>query len=66
MVKRMPEVYIDSLTIHNFGPYYGEHTFDFGAEGHRRATLIGGKNGAGPTCSERYIWPLLAKAAPLI
>lgn len=49
MVERMPEVYIDSLTIHNFGPYYGEHTFDFGAEGHRRATLIGGKNGAGKT-----------------
>jgi hypothetical protein len=22
----MPEVYIDALTINNFGPYYGEHT----------------------------------------
>lgn len=45
----MPEVYIDSLTINNFGPYHGEHTFEFGTEGHRHATLIGGKNGAGKT-----------------
>lgn len=45
----MPEVYIDSLTINNFGPYYGEYTFEFATEGHRHATLIGGKNGAGKT-----------------
>lgn len=45
----MPEVYIDSLTINNFGPYYGEYTFEFTAEGRRHATLIGGKNGAGKT-----------------
>lgn len=45
----MPEVYIDSLSINNFGPYYGEHTFELGTEGYRRATLIGGKNGAGKT-----------------
>lgn len=45
----MPEVYIDSLTINNFGPYYGEHIFEFGTEGRRCATLIGGKNGAGKT-----------------
>ncbi len=45
----MPEVYIDSLSVANFGPYYGEHTFDFGVDGYRRATLIGGKNGAGKT-----------------
>ncbi len=25
----MPEVYIDSLTLENFGPFYGEHTFTF-------------------------------------
>ena len=24
----MSEVYIDSLTVRNFGPYYGEHTFN--------------------------------------
>ncbi len=45
----MPEVYIDSLTINNFGPYYGEHTFEFSTDGYRSATLIGGKNGAGKT-----------------
>ena len=26
----MPEIYIDSLTVENFGPFYGEHTFNFG------------------------------------
>jgi len=25
----MAEVFIDSLTLENFGPYYGEHTFNF-------------------------------------
>lgn len=45
----MPEVYIDTLSISNFGPYYGEHVFEFGVEGNQRATLIGGKNGAGKT-----------------
>lgn len=45
----MPEVYIDSLTIKNFGPYYGEHTLTFsGLEG-RCGILIGGKTGAGKT-----------------
>ena len=29
----MPEVYIDSLTLENFGPYYGEHTFNFDPAG---------------------------------
>ena len=24
----MAEVYIDSLTLENFGPFYGEHTND--------------------------------------
>jgi DNA sulfur modification protein DndD len=45
----MPEVYIDSLTIRNFGPYYGEHTFNFTTHDDRCGILIGGKNGAGKT-----------------
>ncbi|MGH7963707.1 MAG: AAA family ATPase [Candidatus Binatia bacterium] len=45
----MPEVYIDSLTVENFGPYYGEHTFNFGTLEDRCGILIGGKNGAGKT-----------------
>lgn len=45
----MPEVYIDSLTLRNFGPYYGEHSFDFTTHGDRCGILIGGKNGAGKT-----------------
>lgn len=45
----MPEVFIESLTVDNFGPFYGEHFFDFRPSDGRRATLIGGKNGAGKT-----------------
>ena len=45
----MPEVHIDSLTLENFGPYYGEHTFNFGTVEDRCGILIGGKNGAGKT-----------------
>jgi DNA sulfur modification protein DndD len=45
----MPEVYIDSLTLENFGPYYGEHSFNFGTLEGRSGILIGGKNGAGKT-----------------
>lgn len=45
----MPEIYIDSLRIKDFGPYYGEHHFDFGAVDGRRAILIGGRNAAGKT-----------------
>lgn len=45
----MPEVYIDSLTLENFGPYYGEHTFNFDTLEGRCGILIGGKNGAGKT-----------------
>jgi len=45
----MPEVFIESLTVENFGPFYGEHFFDFRPADGRRATLIGGKNGAGKT-----------------
>lgn len=45
----MPEVYIDSLSLENFGPYYGEHTFNFGPLDDRCGILIGGKTGAGKT-----------------
>ena len=45
----MAKVYIDSLTLENFGPFYGEHTFNFGTLNDRCGILIGGKNGAGKT-----------------
>lgn len=45
----MSEVYIDSLTVKNFGPYYGEHSFNFTTHDDRCGILIGGKNGAGKT-----------------
>ena len=45
----MPDVYIDSLTLENFGPYYGEHTFNFSPLDDRCGIVIGGKNGAGKT-----------------
>lgn len=45
----MPEIYVDSLRIKDFGPYYGEHRFEFGAVDGRRTTLIGGRNAAGKT-----------------
>lgn len=45
----MPEVYIDSLTLENFGPYYGSQTFEFDPLEDRCGILIGGKNGAGKT-----------------
>lgn len=45
----MPEVFIDSLTLSNFGPYYGEHTFNFTTLDDRCGILVGGKNGAGKT-----------------
>jgi DNA sulfur modification protein DndD len=45
----MSEVFIDSLTVKNFGPFYGEHTFNFATHDDRCGILIGGKNGAGKT-----------------
>lgn len=45
----MSEVYIDSLTVKNFGPFYGEHTFNLTTHDDRCGVLIGGKNGAGKT-----------------
>jgi DNA sulfur modification protein DndD len=45
----VPDVYIDSLTLENFGPFYGEHTFTFTNLDGRCGILIGGKTGAGKT-----------------
>jgi len=45
----MPDVYIDTLTLQNFGPFYGEHTFDFRSLEGKSGILVGGKNGAGKT-----------------
>lgn len=45
----MPDVSIDSLTLNNFGPYYGEHTIDFSTEEGKCGILVGGRNGAGKT-----------------
>jgi DNA sulfur modification protein DndD len=45
----MPDVYINSLTLENFGPFFGEHTFNFGNLEGRCGILVGGKNGAGKT-----------------
>src|SRR3989344_4501704 len=48
-IADMTEVYIDSLTLENFGPFYGEHTLNFGSLDGRCGILVGGKNGAGKT-----------------
>ncbi len=45
----MPDVHIDSLTLENFGPFYGEHTLDFRSLEGKCGILVGGKNGAGKT-----------------
>ena len=45
----MPEVYVDSLTIKNFGPFYDEHNFKFSNLDGRCGILVGGRNGAGKT-----------------
>jgi len=45
----MPEVYIDTLALENFGPFYGEHILDFRNLEGKCGILIGGKNGAGKT-----------------
>jgi DNA sulfur modification protein DndD len=45
----MAEVFIDSLTLENFGPFYGSHTLNFGSLEGKCGILIGGKNGAGKT-----------------
>lgn len=45
----MPRVWIDSVTVRDFGPFYGEHTFNLTPLEGRSGILIGGKNGAGKT-----------------
>ena len=45
----MSQVYINSLTIENFGPFYGEHVLKFGNLDGRCGIVVGGKNGAGKT-----------------
>ncbi len=45
----MAEVFIDSLTLKNFGPFYGEHTLDFRSLEGKCGILVGGKTGAGKT-----------------
>jgi DNA sulfur modification protein DndD len=45
----MSDVSIESLTIENFGPYYGAHTLSFGNLEGKCGILVGGKNGAGKT-----------------
>ncbi len=45
----MAEVYIDTLTLENFGPFYGEHTIDLRSLEGKCGVLVGGKNGAGKT-----------------
>jgi len=45
----MAEVYIDSVEIENFGPFYGSHELDFRSLEGKCGILVGGKNGAGKT-----------------
>jgi len=45
----MPEIHIDALTLENFGPFYGEYTFNFGNLDGHGGIMIGGKNGSGKT-----------------
>jgi DNA sulfur modification protein DndD len=52
----MSEVFINNLTIENFGPFYGTTTFNFETLEDRCGVLIGGKNGAGKTHLLRAIY----------
>ena len=52
----MPEIHIDSITIKNFGPFYGASTIDLGSLEERCGVLLGGKNGAGKTHLLRAIF----------
>jgi DNA sulfur modification protein DndD len=45
----MPQVFIDNLTVENFGPFYGRTTINFAPVEGRCGILIGGKTGAGKT-----------------
>ena len=57
----MAEVYIDSLSLENFGPFYGEHTLDFRNLEGRCGILVGGKNGAGKTYILRALYLALVR-----
>lgn len=52
----MAEVYIDLLTLENFGPFYGEHTLDFRSLEGKCGILVGGKTGAGKTHMLRALY----------
>ncbi len=52
----MAEVYIDRLTVENFGPFYGRVTFDLHPVEDRCGILVGGKNGSGKTHLLRAIY----------
>lgn len=45
----MPEIHIDSLTLENFGPFYGEYTFNLSNLDGHGGIMVGGKNGSGKT-----------------
>ena len=45
----MADVYIDSLALENFDPFYSEHTLDFRSLEGKCGILVGGKNGAEKT-----------------
>lgn len=45
----MAEVFIDSLALDNFGPFYEPVEFDFRSLEGKCGILVGGKNGAGKT-----------------
>lgn len=45
----MADVYIDSLMLENFGPFYGEHTLNLRNLEGKCGILVGGKTGAGKT-----------------
>ncbi len=51
MIKQMAsQIFIDSLRVVNFGPFYGDNTLSFTTrKGQPTNVLIGGKNGAGKT-----------------
>ena len=48
----MAEVFIESLAIENFGPYYGRHEFKFTGVEERGMILVGARNGVGKT----HLW----------
>lgn len=45
----MPQVFIDNLTVENFGPFYGRTSINLAPSEGRCGVLIGGKTGAGKT-----------------